>query len=446
EWYQIIKEEIDNNRPIHYGISGHSIACDGYRDDGFGLYRYHLNYGWGNSYNTWFIFDNLSCPWVTGGICPVPDQDITYNIIPQTEPIIKAWGYLFSNTTSGSDLYLLPGDNADLDILIKNEGWDGTGMHVELVSLDPNIVVISQTISFGESILWNEIDTTESSFSISIDESSPNPYTAKLELQITGDNGYATFDTVSIFTGNVTGYTSNFETDTTGWAHVEKTRGYGDQWHYSDFDAFSGSNCWKFGGSGSDPYDPYTDGYLLSPWILLGDNSVLSFQHRMDAQGGEGWAADCGYVMISTTEDNTWKTISPKDGYPNFAASHNTLLLEEDDPCFSSNFDWKEELFDLSEFSGASRIVFRFTTDASVDLEGWYIDDFTITNSVCGDAEQDGLINILDIVFLINYKYKDGPAPFPLGIGDVNHDTEIDILDIVYLVNSVYKNGPEPEC
>ncbi|MCP4634235.1 MAG: hypothetical protein GY855_15020 [candidate division Zixibacteria bacterium] len=79
-----------------------------------------------------------------------------------------------------------------------------------------------------------------------------------------------------------------------------------------------------------------------------------------------------------------------------------------------------------------------------IDSDGNNIGD--VCEFSCGDVEQDDLINILDIVFLINYKYKNGPAPNPLGIADVNHDTLIDILDIVYLVNSVYKNGPEPEC
>ncbi|MCP4706689.1 MAG: hypothetical protein GY865_18995 [candidate division Zixibacteria bacterium] len=65
---------------------------------------------------------------------------------------------------------------------------------------------------------------------------------------------------------------------------------------------------------------------------------------------------------------------------------------------------------------------------------------------VCGEV--DGLegINILDIVFLVNYKYKNGPAPDPYDAGDVNGNPPIDILDIVYLVNFLYKNGPILNC
>ncbi|MCP4704190.1 MAG: hypothetical protein GY865_06245 [candidate division Zixibacteria bacterium] len=65
---------------------------------------------------------------------------------------------------------------------------------------------------------------------------------------------------------------------------------------------------------------------------------------------------------------------------------------------------------------------------------------------ICGDVNDDTNIDILDIVFLINYKYKGGPAPEPLESADVNFDTNIDILDIVYLINYKYKGGAEPAC
>lgn len=64
----------------------------------------------------------------------------------------------------------------------------------------------------------------------------------------------------------------------------------------------------------------------------------------------------------------------------------------------------------------------------------------------CGDVNSDGRINILDIIFLINLKYKDGPLPNILEFGDINNDTLIDILDIIYFINYIYKEGPQPDC
>ncbi len=69
---------------------------------------------------------------------------------------------------------------------------------------------------------------------------------------------------------------------------------------------------------------------------------------------------------------------------------------------------------------------------------------------LCGDVNADAAVNILDIVYIINYKYKGGPAPDPIESGDVNSylqpDGLINILDVVYLINYKYKSGPEPVC
>lgn len=64
----------------------------------------------------------------------------------------------------------------------------------------------------------------------------------------------------------------------------------------------------------------------------------------------------------------------------------------------------------------------------------------------CSDVNTDGMINIIDIVFLINHKYKAGPSPVISEFADLNADTSIDILDIIYLINYVYKEGPQPDC
>jgi len=65
---------------------------------------------------------------------------------------------------------------------------------------------------------------------------------------------------------------------------------------------------------------------------------------------------------------------------------------------------------------------------------------------LCGDLDYDGLVNVLDLLYLINYKYNDGPAPDPFASGDFNVDGRINIIDVIYLIHYEYKNGPEPIC
>jgi hypothetical protein len=65
---------------------------------------------------------------------------------------------------------------------------------------------------------------------------------------------------------------------------------------------------------------------------------------------------------------------------------------------------------------------------------------------ICGDANSDRNVNMLDILYLIAYLYKGGPAPETPEAADVNNDTSIDMLDILYLIGYLYKGGAEPTC
>ena len=61
-----------------------------------------------------------------------------------------------------------------------------------------------------------------------------------------------------------------------------------------------------------------------------------------------------------------------------------------------------------------------------------------------GDANGDGSLNDLDLVFLANYLYHNGPAPSPLLSADNNHDCTVNQADLDYLANYLYHNGPAP--
>jgi hypothetical protein len=63
-----------------------------------------------------------------------------------------------------------------------------------------------------------------------------------------------------------------------------------------------------------------------------------------------------------------------------------------------------------------------------------------------GDANGDGVINIADVMYMINYLYKNGPYPASFEAGDANCDGDHGILDVVILINYLYKGGRPPGC
>ena len=63
---------------------------------------------------------------------------------------------------------------------------------------------------------------------------------------------------------------------------------------------------------------------------------------------------------------------------------------------------------------------------------------------VFGDASRDGIVDISDVVYLMNYLFIHGPGPNPLASGDPTNDCVVDIGDVVYLINFLFVNGPAP--
>ena len=115
---------------------------------------------------------------------------------------------------------------------------------------------------------------------------------------------------------------------------------------------------------------------------------------------------------------------------------------------------WSHESYDVSAYADWNPYFqIRFGlggTNGYANYCGWNIDDIELTgydqNGTCGDVSHDGIVNIIDVVYIINYKYKGGPPPEPLSIANVNSDGDINILDIVCIINFKYKGGPALNC
>ena len=71
---------------------------------------------------------------------------------------------------------------------------------------------------------------------------------------------------------------------------------------------------------------------------------------------------------------------------------------------------------------------------------------FSLSYPAVGDVNADGTINIGDVVHMINYLYRQGPAPPAPRVGDANCDQIVDVGDVVFLIIYLFRGGPPPEC
>ncbi|UCD17946.1 MAG: dockerin type I repeat-containing protein, partial [Candidatus Zixiibacteriota bacterium] len=71
------------------------------------------------------------------------------------------------------------------------------------------------------------------------------------------------------------------------------------------------------------------------------------------------------------------------------------------------------------------------------DYKGYFA---RLAGYACGDANGDGDVNLLDILYLIDFLYGNptGPAPDPMESGDANADGDVNLLDILYLIDYLY--------
>ncbi len=62
----------------------------------------------------------------------------------------------------------------------------------------------------------------------------------------------------------------------------------------------------------------------------------------------------------------------------------------------------------------------------------------------CGDANSDGMFNVSDAVFIINYIFCGGAYPDPIESADVNCDGRVNVSDAVWIQNTIFYDGKAP--
>ncbi len=255
---------------------------------------------------------------------------------------------------------------------------------------------------------------------------------------------YSHPDSPFVFTAvesTVTIFFDDFETDqgwaiSDGlWARGAPTGGGGEYGRPDPSGCYSGTYAYGYNLEG-DYENSLPGAHLTSPsFDCSGQNRVkLKFMRWLNVE-----PTPYDYASISISNDGTnWPIIWQNVGN----------ILDS---------AWTRITLDISEYAAnQENVQIRWTmgpTNTAWRYSGWNIDDVEIVSVICneetfmcGDANGDETVNILDITYMISYLYKDGSPPDPLEAADVNNSGDVNILDITYLIANLYKGGPEPNC
>jgi C1A family cysteine protease len=334
-----------------------------------------------------------------------------------------------------ADGHFKPGETISVSVDLKNLQADtATGVQATLSTSFPGINITQPTATFPD-IATDQIVTSDSPhFSFEIDPSAEVGERVDFDLAISCDQGSFN-ESFYLFIGQfVPAFFDDMEGDDNGWTHFYYMDGIlEDDWEHGEPQegsrtdptyAYSGTKVW-----GNDLDGNYSDSvhnYLRTPII-----DCQKF-HKTRI-----W-----FYRWLAVENSEWDTAAI---YVN-----DSLVWVNDSVYDHIDFKWHHHDVDISAYADSNPTVqvrFELKSDQGLHLGGWSIDDFAIVgilDYVPGDANKDSLVDVVDVVYLINYVLKSGPAPTPLEAGDANCDGLVDVVDITYLINYLFKNGPEP--
>jgi len=386
-------------------------------------------------------------------------------------------------------------DIVDIDITLTNYGLsDATNLTGIFSCTDGNISVTQTSSSYPTISGSMGEGTSLSSYQFSVTSGCPVNHTVEFQLDLTADGGYSD---VVFFNITINPAVDDFETG--DFSYVP--------WQYSGDQQWSVVSAFRHEGSYVAQSGNITDHQSSNLFIEtnIANDDVLSFYYKVSSEtGGDyllfyiddeivgSYSGEIDWTKASfnlSAGEHTFLWSYEKNGsgssgddavrvdYIIFPQLISTPIIsteflpnwEQNNP-YSQQLEatnaiglvsWVDKFNDLSGtgliLSSGGLVSGTPTSEGTISFTAIVTDeingigekffDFEINPDwICGDVNRDGDIDILDVVYIINYKYKGGPAPDPIESSNVNNDSVISILDVIYLINFKYKSGPELNC
>jgi len=171
-----------------------------------------------------------------------------------------------------------------------------------------------------------------------------------------------------------------------------------------------------------------------------GQDPAINAVHFWGNQGGDG-AGFFGYVYWDSLyfySEHYTGLLDNVDGMSGGdGESHYTLVQHDFEP--NGEFMFAEALFQLDGManSGSATELIPLANMANKFM-GWGR----------GDVNNDNVMDMQDIVYMINFVYSGGNAPYPfkyLGNMNPNEDAVYDLNDIMFMIAYYFEGGPCPD-
>jgi len=200
----------------------------------------------------------------------------------------------------------------------------------------------------------------------------------------------------------------------------------------------------------------YVTGY--SPGIMTnGDYTTIKYLPNGDTAwvrryDGSKSYDDHSYAIAIDDSDNVYVTGVSKDSATSYDClpNYGTIKYDQDgNQVWVQIYDGPANCDDKASAIAVDRSDNVYVTGYSAQSGTFpYNYDYATIKYVQflrGDTNTDGVTDLEDVLYLINYLYKNGPVPVPiLQVGDVDCDGVVDLGDVLYLISYLYKGGLPP--
>ncbi len=327
-----------------------------------------------------------------------------------------------------SEGFLLPGAEADIEILIQNRGLTNSAGDIEI-----SFMPLNNWISFEiEPYIMSEIDARESddlTLTISISENATPGTSSGIIINLNSENSFARNDTIELFIGEPQIISiDNFENGLDDWE-------VNGDWGLSN-DVANGLYALS-----DSPEGDYQEGqetiaeYIREVDFQFISNPIIKFNAKWDIEPSydfvrfQALISDSGWVSLSGqyTEIGSGQTSQA-------FGEHGYDGLQE---------DWVEEVIYLNHLEGLQILGFRFiqTSDNFVEGDGFSLDNFQVlgypTGSM-GDFNSDSVVDIFDILMLADLLLFGGePSQGQLFFCDFDSNGMLDVMDFLRLSNII---------
>lgn len=315
--------------------------------------------------------------------------DLNWQLNTNNNTVLLAW------TPDG--IFGTPSGNYQIGDVISGGGnvlYLNAGTAFNHVALDPNTIYYYKLWSFDGTNYSTGI--TKSAITFPEPNFTTLPYTEAFDLDLGDCLWY-----------NVSGFTKY-------WIHG----------------TFEGNGYASMNGFNSGDFEI---DWLILPGVNLNNyaNEVLTF----DTWWRYGIDDENNYLKLF------YSTNYPGNGNP---VNATWIELEFIRPTLEQSWTSSGSI-DLSQIQGELVYIgFKYQYEVG-KYKWWQVDNISMTGDtgtiLPGDANCDGIVNILDVISLVNYIVGMNPQPFCPENADLNADGQINILDIVITTNIIMQGS-----